>query len=519
MRDERHFGDRVVRCFVERPASVPQMLAEAVARNGVAEAIVHGAERLDYAAFDALAGRLAGGLAALGVRRGDRVALLLANGIPFVAVFHAIVRLGAIAVFLNIREERPELAYNLGNCGASVIVHDAELAAKVPDATQCPALVHRVVVGGDAHVGAVRYTALAQSPPVPAVDIAEEEVAAVLYSSGTTGRPKGAMLTHFGLVHAGMIYVACMGLSAADRSLVAVPLSHVTGLTAAIAAMLRVGGALILMPPFKADQFLAIAAAERMTHTLMVPAMYNLCLLSDAFERADLSAWRIGGYGGAPMPEVTIARLAERLPGLKLMNAYGSTETTGPVVLMPPSLSVGRAAAVGCAVPVADIRVMDEAGREVPPGETGEIWLRAPNVVPGYWGNPQATTESFVAGYWRSGDLGRIDAEGFVTLLDRAKDMINRGGFKIYSVEVENVLATHPAVIEAAIVARPCPVLGERVHAVVVARERIEGSVLRAHCAGKLADYKVPETFMFLESPLPRNANGKVLKRQLRAAL
>ena len=204
------------------------------------------------------------------------------------------------------------------------------------------------------------------------------------------------------------------------------------------------------------------------------------------------------------------------MPGLKLMNAYGSTETTGPVVLMPPSLSVGRSAAVGCAVPVADIRVMDEAGREVPPGETGEIWLRAPNVVPGYWGNPQATTESFVAGYWRSGDLGRIDAEGFVTLLDRAKDMINRGGFKIYSVEVENVLATHPAVIEAAIVARPCPVLGERVHAVIVARVRIEGSVLRAYCAGKLADYKVPETFMFLESPLPRNAAGKVLKRQLR---
>ncbi len=520
MRDERHFGDRVLRCFIERPESVPRMLAEAVARNGAGEALVNGAERLDYAALDAVAARLAGGLRQRGVKRGDRVALLLSNGIPFVAVFHAVLRLGAIAVLLNVREERPELAYILGDCGASVVVHDAELAPKLPDAAACPALAHRIVVGSaGAEPGATSHAALARSNLVPAVAIAEEEVAAILYTSGTTGRPKGAMLTHFGIVHAGMIYAACMGLSAADRSLVAVPLSHVTGLTAAIAAMLRVGGTLILMPPFKADVFLRVAAAERMTHTVMVPAMYNLCLLSAAFGRSDLSAWRIGGYGGAPMPQVTIARLAERLPGLQLMNAYGSTETTGPVVLMPPESSVGRAAAVGCAVPVADIRVMDEAGREVPTGETGEIWLRAPNVAAGYWQNPEATAESFVAGYWRSGDLGRLDPDGFVTLLDRAKDMINRGGFKIYSVEVENVLAAHPAVIEAAIVAKACPVLGERVHAVIVARETVDGAALRAHCAGKLADYKVPETFTFLDGSLPRNANGKVMKRQLREAL
>ena len=518
MRDERHFGDRVVCCFAERPVSVPQMLADAVQRNGAGEAVVHGAVRLDYRALDDLAGRLAGGLLNLGIGRGDRVALLLANGVAFVAAFHAIQRIGAIAVLLNVREESAELAFILAQSGAALLFHDADLAAKVPDATLVPQLRHRICVSGETS-GAIPYADLAASAPVPAVAVAEEEVAALLYTSGTTGRPKGAMLTHLGLVHAAMIYQACMGLTSADRSLVAVPLSHVTGLTAAIAAMLRVAGTLILMQPFKADAFLHLASAERMTHTVMVPAMYTLCLMSPALPKADLSAWRIGGYGGAPMPEVAIDQLTQRLPNLQLMNAYGSTETTGPVVLMPPSESHARRAAVGRAVPVAEVRIMDAAGCEVAPGETGEIWLRAPNVVAGYWQNPAATADNFVAGYWRSGDLGTIDGAGFVTLLDRAKDMINRGGYKIYSVEVENVLAAHPAIVEAAIVAKPCPVLGERVHAVVVVREPVEAIALRAHCTGKLADYKIPETFTFLDSPLPRNANGKVLKRQLREGL
>jgi acyl-CoA synthetase (AMP-forming)/AMP-acid ligase II len=309
-----------------------------------------------------------------------------------------------------------------------------------------------------------------------------------------------------------------MGLGAGERSVASVPMSHVTGLTAAIAAMVRVAGALIILPAFKADDFIRLAAAERMTHTVMVPAMYNLCLLSATFASADLSAWRIGGYGGAPMPEVTIARLAERLPTLKLMNAYGSTETTGPVVLMPPDFGLARRGALGCAVPPCDVRIMDDGGQEVPAGETGEIWLRSPNVVKGYWGNPAATEEAFVAGYWRSGDLGAVDADGFVSILDRKKDMINRGGFKIYSVEVENVLSAHPDVIEAAVVARACPILGERVHAFLVARGgTVEVDAIRRHCAGQLADYKIPETVTVLDAPLPRNANGKVLKRELRA--
>ena len=253
-----------------------------------------------------------------------------------------------------------------------------------------------------------------------------------------------------------------------------------------------------------------------MTHSLMVPAMYNLCLLDASFDESRYAAWRVGAYGGAPMAPATIARFAEKLPKLSLMNAYGATETTSPVTMMPPSETAARSDSVGCAVPCADILVMDEAGREVRDGEQGELWLGGPMVVKGYWQDPGASAENFVAGYWRSGDIGSKDADGYVRVFDRKKDMINRGGYKIYSVEVENVLMGFPGVIEAAVVAAPCPVLGERVHAFVVAGAAIELADLKRHCAGLLADYKVPDAITLGDKPLPRNANGKLLKRDLR---
>ncbi|MDX2155610.1 MAG: AMP-binding protein [Hyphomicrobiaceae bacterium] len=521
MRHERHLDGRVVRCFGVRPASFNALLADALGRNPGGEALVCGTMRLDYRRLDAIAGSAAGGLARLGIGKGDRVALLIANSAEFVIALLAIVRIGAIAVPLNVREGTRELAYVLADCGAVALIHDATLASSIPPAFATPALATRVTVGGARHgAGALAWEDLLGGAAIEPCPVGEEDIAAILYTSGTTGRPKGAMITHLGLVHAAMIYEACMDLGPVDRSIATVPLSHVTGLTAGIAAMLRAGGTLVVMPQFRADAFLALAAAERMTHTVMVPAMYNLCLLSPAFGTADLSKWRIGGYGGAPMPAVTIERLAQRLPRLQLFNAYGSTETTGPVVLMPPSETARRATAVGMATPPAEILVMDENGCEAPTGESGEIWLKAPNVVAGYWGNPEASAESIVAGYWRSGDIGRIDGDGFLTLLDRAKDLVNRGGYKVYSVEVENVIAAHPSVVEAAVVARPCPVLGERVHAFVSARDGFaDADAIRVHAAQALADYKVPEAITFLADPLPRNANGKILKRELRARL
>ena len=273
----------------------------------------------------------------------------------------------------------------------------------------------------------------------------------------------------------------------------------------------------IVLPEFKAADFVALIERERITHTLMVPAMYNLCLLVPDVAARDLSSWRVGGYGGAPMPVPTIDALSERLPGLVLINAYGATETTSPTTMMPSGLTRDHADTVGVALPCAEIVVMDDDGREVPAGQVGELWIGGPMVVPGYWDNPEATAASFTAGFWHSGDLGSVDVDGFVRIFDRKKDMLNRGGFKIYSVEVENALMAFPGVVEAAIVARPCPVLGERVHAVVHAPGiAADDEALRAHCRRLLADYKVPETVTWASAPLPRNANGKVLKRLLR---
>jgi O-succinylbenzoic acid--CoA ligase len=294
----------------------------------------------------------------------------------------------------------------------------------------------------------------------------------------------------------------------------------VTGLVAVIATMLHVAGTTVIVPEFRAESFIALMQRERVTHTLMVPAMYNLCLLQQGLAQADLTAWRIGGYGGAPMPLRTIDALARTLPGLTLLNCYGATETTSPTTMIPMGRTRDHADSVGVALPLAEVRVMDDAGRELRSGETGELWIAGPMVVPGYWDNPDATAASFTAGWWHSGDLGSVDADGYVRVFDRKKDMLNRGGFKVYSVEVENVLMNWPGMVEAAVVGRPCPVLGERVHAFVHAPGATrDDDALRAFCAARLADYKVPETFTWTDAPLPRNANGKLMKRLLRERL
>lgn len=516
-RHERHYGDRVVRCFVERPRNAYHLLTDAAARNPEGEAIVCGSKRLNYRELMGAVERCAAQLEAAGVGKGDRVAMLLGNSILFPIIMFAALRIGAIAVPLSTREQTQGLAFMLAHSGAKLLAYDANLAARLPAPATTPVLVHRIAVEPEASCIAVRL--LERASGGEAAEVEEEDTAIILYTSGTTGRPKGAMLAHLGICHSAMHFECCMGLKATDRAVAAVPMSHVTGVIALVAAMVRAAATLIVMPVFSAGEFLALASRERMTHSLMVPAMYNLCLLDRTFDEARYSTWRVGGYGGAPMAPVTIARFAEKLPSLNLMNAYGSTETTSPVTMMPPSETAARSDSVGCAVPCADILVMDDAGREVRDGEEGELWLGGPMVVKGYWNDPAATAENFAAGYWRSGDIGSKDADGYIRVFDRKKDKINRGGYKVYSIEVENALMSFPGVIEAAVTALPCPVLGERVQAFVVAHAGVRAEDLKRHCAGLLADYKVPEAFTLSDEPLPRNANGKLLKRNLRAGI
>jgi long-chain acyl-CoA synthetase len=510
MRTERHFGDRLVRCFADRPASVPEAFAHACAARPDAEALVCGEERLTYAGLEERSVAVAAGLAARGIKSQDRVGVMLGNRVEFATMLLGILRLGAIVVPINTRLQRPEVAYILGQCRARLLVHESSLASRVPPPREAPTVEHIVderdveVVDGEA-------------PKLPAIK--EEDTAIILYTSGTTGRPKGAMLTHFNIVHSLLHYKYCFALGAGDRAVLAVPASHVTGAVAILLTIWNAQGCAVVMPEFKARGFLELAARERMTYTILVPAMYNLCLLQQDFDRFDLSSWRVGGYGGAPMPEATIATLGRKLPQLGLHNAYGSTETTSPSTLMPAGRTAEHPDSVGWTVPCGEIIVVGADEKELPPGETGELWIRGPMVVPGYWDNPEATRQSFTDGYWRSGDLGSIDRDGFVRVFDRLKDMINRGGYKVYSVEVENALSHHPAVLESAVVGRPCPVLGERVHAFVTLKQPASADDLKRYCAERLADYKVPETFTLLDRPLPRNANGKLLKRELRDAV
>jgi len=523
MRRELHFGDRLMRCFDDRPRNLADMLAKAVSDHPASDALVCGEQRLTWRELHHAAARCAAGLAQRGVQPGDRVALMLPNQAEFVIVALACAWRGAVLMPLSHRIGAVELAYALQDAEACALVCLPEQVGLLPSPDTLPTLRLRLVAARKAPVGFEPLAELMRSEPMARPhDAAEEDMAVLMYTSGTTGRPKGSMLTHLNIAHSVLHFEMAMGIGPEDRALVAVPLSHVTGLVAQLYTQLHTQGCLVLMPQFKAADAIRLMAAERVTHTIMVPAMYNLCLLQPDLTDHDLSAWRLGAYGGAAMPTATIRALAERLPALTLMNAYGATETCSPATIMPAGDTAAHRDSVGLPVPCGEILIVDEHGRELPRGEIGELWIGGPMVVPGYWRNAAATASEFSGGYWRSGDIGMQDDDGYVRILDRRKDVINRGGYKIFSVTVENALAEHPAVIEAALVGVPCTVLGERVHAYVCVRqldESTQASALAAFCSTRVADYAVPETWTIGTEPLPRNANGKLMKRALRESL
>ena len=523
LRRENHFENRLVLCYAQRPAHVAEMLASALAQRPEGLAVVCGDMRLSWRELHHAATKCAGGLAQRGVAVGDRVAMHLGNTPEFIIVTLACAWMGAVLVPVSSRARGMELEYVLSDSGAVALVCAPDVAAWQPAPAQLPALRMRFVTGTAPADGFEPFASLMQAQPQTQPHPAQEEdLAVLLYTSGTTGRPKGAMLTHLNIVHSVMHFVERMGLDERDISLVAVPMSHVTGLVAQLYTMLYCQGTTVVMAQFRAADFVRLASAERITHTIMVPAMYNLCLLLPDLQAHDLGAWRIGAFGGASMPTATIDGLAQRLPGLTLMNAYGATETCSPATIMPQGQTDSHRDSVGLPVPCGEICIMDEAGFEVARGAVGEIWIAGPMVVPGYWRNEAATASEFKAGFWRSGDIGSMDAQGYVRVLDRKKDVINRGGYKVYCAQVENVLSEHPDVLEVALVGVPCAVLGERVHAFVSVRaisEHSNAQALQTFCSQRMADYAVPETWTIDTEPLPRNLNGKIIKRELRQTL
>ncbi|MCP9628818.1 AMP-binding protein [Rhodopseudomonas palustris] len=522
LRRETHYGDRTMLCFAERPPTLAAMFDDLVARFGDRPAIVDD-RTLSYSELDGLVRTIAASLNGLGITRGDRVALFLGNCWEFLAVTLACNRIGAVLVPIGTRQRKAELDFLLGNSGAKLLVFEAELADQIPSAAEAPELTHRFAAHGDA-AGARRFdellaAAAADLPPAP---LHEDDTAVILYTSGTTGKPKGAELTHLSILHSAYAFARAHELTEHDRGLVAVPLSHVTGLVGVSYATLAAGGCVVLMrQAYKTPDFLALASREKITYSILVPAIYTLVAMSPEFDRHDLSAWRIGCFGGAPMPVPTIEMLSKRLPNLQLRNAYGATETTSPTTIMPQACWRDHMDSVGQVIPYAHVRVVDADDNEVAPGEPGELLIAGPMVVPRYWQRPDANAKEFVNGYWRSGDIGSIDADGFVRVFDRKKDMINRGGFKIFSAEVENVICGIDGVLETAIIGTPDPVLGERVNAIVVTSEgaNLNERDVAAYCAARMSDYKVPESIIIRSEPLPRNANGKIQKIVLRETI
>ena len=524
VRRERHFEQRLVRCFEQRPAHLAQLLVDTLQRRPDGEALVAGELRLSWRELHHAVTRCAGGLVRRGVVAGDRVALPLGNEPEFVIAALACAWMGAVVVPISPRVAAAELAALLDDAQPALLIAAAALVERVPVSQRASLPGQHFIVGhGPCPQGFEAFAELMHADPLLQPHAAaEEELAVLLYTSGTTGHPKGAMLTHLNIVHSVLHFARAVGLREDDRSIVAVPLAHVTGLVAQMYTSVYCGAAMVLMPQFRAADFVRLAAAERMSWVVLVPAMYNLCLLLPELPADALRHWRIAAYGGSSMSTATIDALARRLRGLVLINASAATETSSPAALMPAGQTPMHGDSVGRVVRCGELCVVDDDGRELPPGGIGEIWVAGPMVVPGYWRNPAATEREFCGGWWRSGDIGSVDGDGYVCIVDRKKDVIIRGGYKVYSAAVENALAEHPLVVEAALVGVPCPVLGERVHAQVCVQavdERSTAQALRDFCAGRVADYAVPETWTIGTEPLPRNANGKLMKRELRRSL
>ena len=512
MRTECLYGDRLVPCFKQRPSNLDHMLRQVVMRWPNQEALVYEDTRLSYLAFDAQVSRLAVGMQQAGIKAGQRVAIFLGNCCEFVVSVFAVLRLGAICVPIGIRQSGHELLYMLNQCGASALVYDLALRDRLPEIGTAPELKHLWCVGEQSYLALANFDAGELRDSV----IDEQSAAFIMYTSGTTGQPKGAVLSHLGFFHTAKNYELTLGYNQHTRMVLAVPGSHISGLLAVLMVMVQVGGCTVLMREFKALALLRLIESEHITATLLVPAMYNLCLLEPRFSEFDLRSWTLGHFGGAPMPSMAIEGLARYVPSLHLHNGYGATETTSAVTLSSAKDTLAYPDSVGRVLPGVDIQVLDEQGCEVLPGNSGELFVRSPGNAIGYWNDPLATRREFVGGYWRSGDIGSLGADGFLRLLDRRKDMINRGGYKVYSSEVENVLLRLEGVIEAAVVPVPCPVLGERSHAFIYAQAGLSLAELRQFAALYLADYKLPDFLSVQDSPLPRNLNGKLVKLTLR---
>jgi long-chain acyl-CoA synthetase len=464
---------------------------------------------LNYAVVDQAVARAAGLLRAAGVQPGDRAGIMLPNVPYFPFLFYGAMRLGAVVVTMNPLLKEREVAFYLSDSGAQMLVawHQFEDAAR-SGAEDANAETIIVQPGSfEERLGAAE--------PVP--DTAERDddgTAVILYTSGTTGTPKGAELTHGNLTAAAEIAVGLVDKGADDVTLGALPLFHVFGLTSGLESSVNVGACLTLLPRFDAGKALEMVERDGVTTFLGVPTMYAAILHHEGGEAFDTSSLDLCVSGGAAMP-VEILRAFEEKFECKILEGYGLSETCGIASFNRPDRE-RKAGSIGIPVPGVDMKVVDDDGNEVAQGEVGEILIRGPVVMKGYWNRPDATADTLTDGWLRTGDMARVDEDGYFFIVDRKKELIIRGGFNIYPRELEEVLYEHPAVREAAVVGLPHDSLGEEVGAAVALKpgEQVEPDEIRAYMKERVAAYKYPRVVWFVDD-LPKGPTGKILKREV----
>jgi acyl-CoA synthetase (AMP-forming)/AMP-acid ligase II len=505
------------RVYADRAKNLADLLTNTAAEYGDLEGIISPDSRLTYKQFASLVDHVSSGLYhKYGIRKGDRVALMLKNGLEFSVSFFALVKLGAIAVPLNTAYKGEEVAFQLNDSGSMMLIVDPEFRDVINEIRPEISEVRNICV-----TDTEEFQALLKEEKYTVVNVQLDEMdsAVIMYTSGTTGRPKGAVLSHKGLIAETICVAELLDWRAGrDKHLCPVPLFHVTGLVMNFCGSVYAGVPLVFMKRFNAVDALKIIEEEKITTMIGVPTIMWLMLNVPEFDHYDLRSFRCFAAGGSAAPEELLKACREKLPRFELCPGYGLTEACGMIsttISLDDALS--HKGSVGRAIPLIEAKVVDSSERELPLGEAGELLLRGCQALKEYWKNPEATRKTIVDGWVHTGDVAKMDEEGYIYILDRIKDMINRGGEKIWSLEVENVLYRNSKVLEAVAVGVPDAIFVEEVKAVLVLKpgEKATPEEIQGFCGRYLAKFKVPKYVEFRDA-LPRNPAGKVVKGQLK---
>ena len=487
-------------------------------------AVLDGAVRRSWGEIQERVSRLAGALRGAGLQPGDRVAVLMLNGHRYLELYYAVPWAGGIVMPLNIRLSPLEVLAQIIDAEPAFIVVDDTFARVTshlgPQTPSLRSVIHASEVSAE---GAIAYeTLVARGPAIEDANVCGDETYGLFYTGGTTAASKGVMLTHTNITANAYNIALGVAYTARDVYLHAAPMFHLAD-SANTFAVTMTGAAHAFIPSFDPKRWAEAVEAYRVTVALLVPTMINAIVNWPDLAQCNLGSLRHVLYGAAPISSSLLARAREKLT-CEFQQGYGMTELSPVITLLPPDDHVlegptsHRIKAAGIPVPNADVVIVDDDDRPVPRGTIGEVCARGPMVMKGYWRKPEETDRALRGGYMHTGDLGYMDEDGYVYLVDRAKDMIVSGGENIYSVEVEAALYAHPAVLEAAVFGIPDPRFGEQVHAAVVLKDghAVPAEELIAHCRNAIAPYKCPKTIAFHAEPLPKSGAGKILKRDLR---